>query len=296
MAETASLFAPFPVRQGKGAYNAAPMGKSGSVSTPALPWPLAPVVVALGWVSMLGCGLLSRNLGLRPALLASEVGLALPAFLAVGLLRGPWSDALALHAIPRKVILLSLLAGAAFWAASLGLFELQYTVWRPPPGYLEAFERLHAALRPSGPFDALLSVGAIALAPAVFEELLFRGAVLPALLRPLGGAGAIVGSAALFGLIHLDFSTPGGAFYRVPFAFAVGLGLGILRVRTGALLPSTLAHALLNTITFVAEPLTEDPSAGLPDPRPLLGLALFAGGIVAAALVVKRIDSPQASP
>lgn len=271
------------------------MGKSGSVSTPALPWPLAPVVVALGWLSMLACGFLSRNLGLRPALLLSEVGLALPALLAVALLQGTWAEALGLQAIPRRIVVLSLLAGAAFWAASLGLFELQYTVWRPPPGYLEAFERLHAALRPSGPLDALLSVGAIALAPAAFEELLFRGAVLPAILRPWGALGAIVGSAALFGLIHLDFSTPGGAFYRVPFAFAVGLGLGVLRVRTGALLPSVLAHALLNTITFVAEPLTEDPTAGLPDPRPLLGFALFAGGLLAAALVVKRIDSPQAS-
>jgi hypothetical protein len=31
----------------------------------------------------------------RPALLASEVGLAMPAFLAVGLLRGTWGEALA---------------------------------------------------------------------------------------------------------------------------------------------------------------------------------------------------------
>jgi membrane protease YdiL (CAAX protease family) len=271
------------------------MGKSGSVPTPALPPLLAPVVVALGWASMFAGGFLSRNLGLRPALLVSEIGLALPAVLALALLRGAWGEALTLRAISRKEIVLSLLAGAAFWAASLGLFELQYAVWRPPPGYLEAFQRLHAALRPSGPVDALLSVAAIALAPAVFEELLFRGVVLPALLRPLGASGAIAGSAALFGLIHLDLSTPGGAFYRVPFAFAVGLGLGLLRVRAAALLPSILAHALLNTITFVAEPLAEKPTVGLPDPRPLLGVALLLGGIVAAALVIKRIDSPQAS-
>jgi membrane protease YdiL (CAAX protease family) len=271
------------------------MGKDGSVPSAALPSLVAPVVVALGWGAMFVAGFLSRNLGLRPALLASEVGLALPALLAVALLRGTWSEALGLRPISGKVAALSLLAGAAFWAASLGLFELQYTVWRPPAGYLEAFERLHLALRPSGPFDALLSVAAIALAPAVFEELLFRGAVLPALLRSVGSWGAVFGSAVLFGIIHLDFSTPGAAFYRVPFAFAVGLGLGILRVRTAALLSSILAHALLNTITFVAEPLTEDPGAGLPDPRPLLGLALLAGGIAAATLVVRRIDSPQSS-
>jgi len=296
IAETRSLFALSPMRQGKGAYNAAPMGKSGSVSTPALPWPLAPILVALGWTGMLVCGSAAGRLGLRPALLISEMGLAMPALFALALLPGTWGDALALRRLSGKIALVSLAAGGAFWAASLGLFELQYAVWRPPPGYLEAFQRLHEMLRPSGPFDALISVGAIAVAPAVFEEILFRGAVLPALLRPLGAAGAILVSAALFGLIHLDLTTPGAAFYRVPFAFGVGLGLGILRVRTGALLPSILAHALLNTITFVAEPLAENPSAGLPDPRPLLGFALLAGGIAAALLAIKRIDSAQASP
>jgi membrane protease YdiL (CAAX protease family) len=63
---------------------------------------------------------------------------------------------------------------------------------------------------------------------------------------------AIVLSALLFGIIHLD-PTSGGAytFYRVPFATVVGLGLGLLRVRSGSLTPCILAHAMLNTITFV---------------------------------------------
>ncbi|MFI5184638.1 MAG: CPBP family intramembrane glutamic endopeptidase [Vicinamibacteria bacterium] len=272
------------------------MGKGGSVPA-GLPSVAAPIVVLVGWGAMILAGVLSRGLGLRPALTASEVALALPALVAVALVKaGTWEGALGLRRISLRLIGLSLAAGVAFWGASLGLFELQYAVWRPPPGYLEAFQRLHEALRPSGPFDAFVSVAAIALAPAIFEELLFRGVVLPSLLRSMSAAGAVFGSAFLFGMIHLDLSTPGGAFYRVPFAFAVGLGLGLLRVRTGSLYPSIVAHAFLNTITFVVEPLIEDPTGAVQDPRPLFGATLLILGLAAAFWVVKRIDSQQASP
>ena len=71
----------------------------------------------------------------------------------------------------------------------------------------------------------MLSVLAIAVAPAVCEELLFRGLVLHSLLPLLRTAGAVAASALLFGLIHLDFSSGGATLYRVPFAIAVGVGL-----------------------------------------------------------------------
>ena len=112
----------------------------------------------------------------------------------------------------------------------------------------------------------------------------------------MGASWAIFGSAILFGLIHLDTSVPGATFYRVPFAFAVGLGLGVLRVRTGSLYPSVLAHAFLNAITFVVEPLIEDPTGAVQDPRPLFGAALLAVGLAASVWVVRRIDSPHPSP
>ena len=61
---------------------------------------------------------------------------------------------------------------------------------------------------------------------------------------------ALLGSAGLFALIHIDTVSAGPAFYRLPFAFAVGLGLAALRLLTGSLIPSMVAHAVLNTITF----------------------------------------------
>jgi membrane protease YdiL (CAAX protease family) len=220
----------------------------------------------------------------------------------------PLLRSLGLRRLGTAVAALSLAAGVAFWGASLGLLEVQYAVWRPPDGYLESFRRLYDALAPSGPFDAVLSVAAIALAPAFFEEALFRGLVLPAFLRSFGAVAAVAGSAALFGLIHLDLGSLflglakaslapiSASAYRVPFAFVVGIGLGVLRVRSGSLLPSFLAHALLNTITFVAAPYTDDPAGGLPDARPLLGLGFLAVGVAAAVFLMRKIDSPLRDP
>jgi hypothetical protein len=52
----------------------------------------------------------------------------------------------------------------------------------------------------------------------------------------------------------------------------------------------------VNTITFVAAPFTDDPSGGLPDPRPWLGLALLAVGAGFSVLFMHRagvVDSSR---
>jgi membrane protease YdiL (CAAX protease family) len=257
----------------------------------ALPGPLAPLVTLAGWVGMVAVQglLITRGVALRPTLVFSEMTLAAPALLALAVAGRDLRGALALRALDARTTALSFALGAAFWALSLGLFELQYAVWQPPAGYLDAFQRLHDLLKPNGPFDAVVSLSAIAFVPAIFEELLFRGAVFPALERWLGLMPAVFGSALLFALIHLDQSGGRLTLYRVPFAFTVGLALALLRARTGSLLPSTLAHATLNGITFFAAPLARSAPGAIPDAQPLLGAALFLGGAVAAALLFTRL-------
>lgn len=253
-----------------------------SAPAPAL---LAPVLFLLSWAAMMVAQVLAlqAGFGLRPTLFLAELTLAAPGVLALALLGRSPRAALGLLGPEPRLALLAVWSGIAFWVASLGLFELQYAVWAPPPGFLEAFRLLHKALKPAGPLDALLSVAAIAVAPAVCEEILFRGVILPSLLRSLGAGGAILASAGLFGLIHLD-ATGGAASaltaYRVPFALAVGLGLGLLRVRTESLWPSLIAHATLNTITFAVAPFVDDPSGGLPAPEPWKGAGLLVVGLL----------------
>lgn len=258
-------------------------------SSPFSAW-LAPIAVVLGVLAMYFIARPAATLGLRPGLALSELALVAPglAFYALSGRRAPLFGER--RGLPRPILATSLLAGVALWVASLGLFELQYTVWKPPPGYLEAFRFLHERLKPAGPLDAIVSVLAIAGAPALCEELLFRGLVLPSLARPLGAVAATLGSTLLFGLIHLDSTTPGEvSLYRVPFACAVGVAFAALRLSSGRLLCPMIAHGTLNAITFAIAPLSELPSDGnLPDPRPWLGLALFAAGGIAAAYLVRR--------
>jgi membrane protease YdiL (CAAX protease family) len=246
---------------------------------------LAPVAVLAGVAGMVVTGSLTAPLGLRFMLVCSELALAVPALIALANPR--WRASLGLRAVPVSLILLGLASGAALWAASLGLLELQYTVWTPPPGYLRDFQRLHDMLRPHGAVDAALSVLAIAVAPGVCEELLFRGLVLASLRARVGTAAAVAVSALLFGAIHLDFSGGAATLYRVPFAIAVGVGFALLRLRTGSLFPAMAAHALVNTVTFAAA-LQEQPSASMPAPQPWVGAGLLVAGLLAQAFLLIR--------
>lgn len=271
------------------------MGTPGSVPRrTALPATLAPIVVILGVIAMgvpvalLGAAAArGQSIGLRPLLMASELLLIVPALLALLLLRRPVAESLGLRAVDRGTLVAAAFGGAALWAASLGLLEVQSAIWPPSEAFLETFRQLHAALKPRNALDAAFSVAAIAVFPATCEEILFRGAVLPALARPFGATGAVLASAVMFGLIHLDPVGDASAFTRIPFAILVGVGLGLLRVRTGSLLPPILAHGVLNTITFATVAVTgiemETQAADA-----ALGAVMLLGGLVLTGMALRH--------
>jgi membrane protease YdiL (CAAX protease family) len=265
------------------------MGQGGSAARRALPAWLGTPLAILGFAAMSAVMPRALPLGMRGALLVAELAFVAPALAGLALMGIAPATGLALAAPGRRSVLLALATGVAFWVASLGLLELQSYVWPPAPGYIEEFRRLHAALRPHGPLDFVVSVAAIALVPALCEEIVLRGVVLPSL-GLLGVGRAVTGSALLFALIH--------DAYRMPFTFVIGLGLGMLRVRSGSLVPSVLAHALLNTITFVAAIFFDDPGQDMLDPRPLLGAAMLLGGVGAGILLVRAVrrDGAPSAP
>ncbi len=86
----------------------------------------------------------------------------------------------------------------------------------------------------------LLEMLSTAVLVPVMEEFAFRGVLLSSL-RKYGAGFAIVASAFVFSLVHLDFS-------NVVFAFIAGLVFGFLYVKTGNLWISILIHALNNGI------------------------------------------------
>jgi hypothetical protein len=92
---------------------------------------------------------------------------------------------------------------------------------------------------------ALLWV-AVALAAPLFEELFFRGFLFRGLCgSALGAAGAIVVTAALWALIHVQYDG-----YEIASIFAFGLVLGIARHRSGSTWTPIGMHALLNFIAM----------------------------------------------
>ena len=100
---------------------------------------------------------------------------------------------------------------------------------------------------------------AIGLLAPVCEELVFRGAVLRALLRwtPRHWL-AIAISALLFALIHAN---P----IQMPHAFLVGLLLGWLYYRTDSIVPGIVYHWVNNTIAYVVYNFYPDPQMELID-------------------------------
>lgn len=89
-----------------------------------------------------------------------------------------------------------------------------------------------------------LLAATIALLAPVAEELLFRAFVQGALARRFGNAAAVIGATTLFTLFHLSqVGTEAAAW--VPIA-VLGLGLGVLRARSGSTRPAMIAHLLHN--------------------------------------------------
>ncbi|MEN7531244.1 CPBP family intramembrane glutamic endopeptidase [Cupriavidus sp. DL-D2] len=128
------------------------------------------------------------------------------------------------------VPLIVLLDGAAMWLLEKALPLSQYEV--------TIFEMMSGGL---GNW-----VLACATAPMV-EEMFFRGIILRGMLKRYGTTDAIVYSAFVFGLMHLNV-------YQFVIAFAIGILAAVFYVRTGSLWPGIVLHAGINiAVTALGE-------------------------------------------
>ena len=143
------------------------------------------------------------------------------------------------------------LAGAAALGGSLWYFALaavkpfQNVEWLKNSPELVA--RLEALARELAGLPLAQRLVLLALAPAIAEEIFFRGFVLRGLLAK-GKGTAILISGIAFGLFHA-LAVEGFWLERVPTSAALGLVLGWLAVRTGSILPGILLHLLHNAVS-----------------------------------------------
>ena len=95
------------------------------------------------------------------------------------------------------------------------------------------------------PLLVLLGLTVVVGAP-VFEELFFRGLMLPTLSRPWPLWAAVAVSSCIFGVLHL-----GQPLLALVYITLVGAALAITRIRTKSLIPCVVAHAVFNGTSFL---------------------------------------------
>ncbi len=199
-----------------------------------------------------------------PTLLAARVGRVAPAGLGLARpsLRG---------------ILGGLLVGAGGFYLTTSIIEAAIERVAPPPPILR--DELHRLI---GGRPLAVELAVLALAPALCEELVFRGAILRAFL-PHGRALAVFVSALGFALFHLEA-------YKVPPIFVLGLLFGLAATVGRSLAPSVAAHFANNAIVVALVHTRHD------DPPPIasaLGAALASASVaaIAAGLVLVQQGS-----
>ena len=93
---------------------------------------------------------------------------------------------------------------------------------------------------------ALAAFGVL-IAP-MLEELVFRGFLFPVIESRHGAVAAVLGTSALFSLLHAQ--QYGGHWQILSLLFLVGCALGTVRARSGVTVSSTLMHAAYTATLF----------------------------------------------
>lgn len=216
---------------------------------------------------------------LKSFAITQGLAIALPALLFAALY-GRWAPRLLSLRLPRLGGAAGgLLIGAGAPAITIPLLVVLDRLFPSPMA--EAVEMYRPVT------DAILAqpwlmIPLLSLGPAVCEELMFRGIILPGLRSRMNVHAAVVLGGVLFAVAHLDVHG------LVPRAL-LGIALGYVVVYTGSILPAMLLHAANNAAALILA-VTGGPDASATDISDLLTLpgapAYVAAGVACVALGV----------
>lgn len=194
-----------------------------------------------------------------------------------------------------------LIAGGAGLSAAVGVVVMKFSpprfvaygvraprggraVWWCLPLLLTiAIACVSQGIRVSG--STAVAYAVLAVAVAVNEEVWFRGIILAILRRGRGTVRvAVVGSSALFGVLHLanlaGGEDPAAAVLQLVFAVLFGLVAAEVTVLTGSLWPAIAWHAAWDFTNYLGGNAT--------DANALAGLAIAGAVVLAYAIVLWR--------
>jgi len=195
--------------------------------------------------------------------------------------------------IPPVSLLVAVLFGVSMWAV---LYELNLVVGVAAQAETlkRAMESLVDDLRQT---PLWVKLAALALAPALCEELFFRGFLQTALRQRYSVWVSIATSAALFGLFHIVVRDHLFIERMIPSTL-MGILLGLLLERSGSVLPGMLLHAIHNGLLMCVvhyQSALEDLGVGLEERShlPAMWLLPTCGAALAAAVLLSRIKSSR---
>ena len=114
----------------------------------------------------------------------------------------------------------------------------------------EQLEGAQALLDSFQAVSPLLILAAMAVSPAVFEELFFRGYLFSAFATRLRASSTVMLTAVLFGVFHVVTAGAVGGQRLLPSTF-LGLVLGWVCWRTASVLPGIVLHTVHNGLLLM---------------------------------------------
>lgn len=146
------------------------------------------------------------------------------------------------------------LFGAILLGGGLWPFLYQFVLFLRAHGWTvlqpEHLERGKELLQQWRALSPIVLVATIAIVPAIFEELFFRGFLYSGLRTRLSTSAAVLSSGLLFGSFHL-LVTDALAFERFLPSLLLGLVLGAVRAASGSIVPGMILHACHNSISVI---------------------------------------------
>ena len=137
--------------------------------------------------------------------------------------------------------------------------------------------------------DEIAGVLILGIAPAIFEEVIFRGIMIDKL-RQKGKSDVaiLLLSAIVFGAIHLTNIAGvdlANVLLQTGYAFVVGLVFGAIYIKSNDILSVMIAHALIDISSqiFVSNPINTDVRLIV-----VFGIVLLIEAVYAIRLVVKK--------
>jgi sodium transport system permease protein len=254
-----------------------PGRRSAGGLTPASAVLFAAVLLVL---TFYGSVLFERS-GVALLILGSQLGFFLiPSLVWCRLYRAPLVETLQLRWPTRRGWLATLLLAGGGWSVGAVVWQQLLRF----PGARAYADWLGELLGKQGQLALGPALVLVALLPAIAEEVTFRGVVLGGLRQSGSRWVAVVGSAVVFGLFHIN---P----YHVVVATALGLLLGFVALESGSILPGILIHLVNNGIQVLVD---RSPAlAARLDGPAVLGTALVA---TAVGLLLVRGSRARISP